>query len=472
MKILVGGFFVFLFTILTQYVLNASKYSIDNYMGDKYQTIFGIIVMPATVMALCSQFFVQPFLSKISLFLKNCEYDNFSKLIYKLSMYVFCLGFLATIFCYFFGIPILEIIYGLRLIKYKYSLILIIIGSIFFGISYVFSNALISLRKNFSQTLIYGFTAVFSFFTSNFLVKYYGVFGASFAYFVSMLVLFILYFLVFLHYKKELYFSYDSGDHTFVVLAYKESPFLEDCIKSVINQSVKSHVVIATTTENDYIKNIASRYNLELIIGKHTSIGGDFDFAISCGKSSLVTVAHQDDIYESNYVSEILKNYYFNKDSIILFSDYYEIRNNKNIYFNKNLLIKKVLLTNLLLKKISGIKFLKRNVLRFGCSICCPSVTFVKSNIPNKIFESDLKCDVDWYAWEKLSRRNGKFIYINKKLMGHRIDESTTTTDIINKGIRTKEDLVILKKFWPSFAANFINKYYKKSEESNRMVKK
>ncbi len=30
--------------------------------------------------------------------------------------------------------------------------------------------------------------------------------------------------------------------HTFVVLAYKESIFLEDCIKSVINQRYRSNV--------------------------------------------------------------------------------------------------------------------------------------------------------------------------------------------------------------------------------------
>ena len=44
-----------------------------------------------------------------------------------------------------------------------------------------------------------------------------------------------------------------NDEHTFVILAYKESKYLEDCIKSVTNQSVKSNVVIATTTDNDYI---------------------------------------------------------------------------------------------------------------------------------------------------------------------------------------------------------------------------
>ena len=51
--------------------------------------------------------------------------------------------------------------------------------------------------------------------------------------------------------------------------------------------------------------------------------------------------------------------------------------------------------------------------------------------------------------------------------MGHRISRESTTTDIINKGIRTKEDYEILCKFWPKFIARLINKFYKNAEKSN-----
>ena len=44
--------------------------------------------------------------------------------------------------------------------------------------------------------------------------------------------------------------------HTFVVLAYKESKYLETCIKSVLNQKYRSDVVIATSTPNDYINSL------------------------------------------------------------------------------------------------------------------------------------------------------------------------------------------------------------------------
>ena len=53
--------------------------------------------------------------------------------------------------------------------------------------------------------------------------------------------------------------------------------------------------------------------------------------------------------------------------------------------------------------------------------------------------------------------------------MGHRISLESTTTDIINKGIRTKEDYEILCKFWPRWIAKMIAKQYKKSEKSNNI---
>lgn len=257
--------------------------------------------------------------------------------------------------------------------------------------------------------------------------------------------------------------------HTFVVLAYKESKYLEDCIKSVLNQSVETNVVIATTTDNKFIENLAKKYKLQVIVGKHTSIGGDFDFAKNCVNSKLVTIAHQDDIYENIYAENVINEYKKHPKASIIFTDYYEIRGNEKVYKNTNLKIKRILLTSLKIKGLSGFKFMKRNSLRFGNSICCPAVTFVNDNCPKEVFTSDYKCDVDWFAWEKLSRLKGKFIFIKKCLMGHRISKESTTTNIIKNGIRTEEDYDILCMFWPKWIAKKINFLYKKSEKSNSL---
>lgn len=258
--------------------------------------------------------------------------------------------------------------------------------------------------------------------------------------------------------------------HTFVVLAYKESVYLEQCVKSVLNQKYPSRVIIATSTPNDYIKELANKYSLEIKVNPDAGkgIGYDFDFAVSCGNNQLVTVAHQDDIYDYEYSDKIIKAYQNNPNSLIIFSDYYEIRNEGKVCSNLNLKIKRILLTPLRIKALTNKKFGKRLVLRFGNAICCPAVTFVNDNIrTNDIFKCKFVCDVDWYAWEKISKMKGSFTFVPDLLMGHRVHEESTTTEIINERVRTKEDLEMFQKFWPKSISKFINKFYVKAEDSN-----
>ena len=134
--------------------------------------------------------------------------------------------------------------------------------------------------------------------------------------------------------------------HTFVVLAYKQSQFLETCIKSVLNQSYKSQVIIATSTPNQYINELANKYHLDVKVnnGKH-GIGYDFDFAVNAADTELVTVAHQDDVYDYEYAQEMVEAYKKQKKSIIIFPDYYEIKHGQDkVYKNTNLNIKQILL--------------------------------------------------------------------------------------------------------------------------------
>ena len=253
--------------------------------------------------------------------------------------------------------------------------------------------------------------------------------------------------------------------HTFVVLAYKKSKYLEDCINSVLNQSIKTNVVIATSTPNDYIEKLAKKYNLKIIINKEAKgIAYDFNFAVNCVDSSLVTIAHQDDIYDTKYAETVISYYKKHKESAIIFTDYYE-----KIYNNFNLKIKRFLLKPLL-KEGSGRKQGNRKkVLKYGNAICCPAVTFITQNTPKDIFICDFKCNVDWYAWWQMLKVKKEFVFVSECLMGHRISEETTTTDIIKNGIRTKEDYIMFRKFHNRLISKILTRIYKLSEKSNNI---
>ena len=115
-----------------------------------------------------------------------------------------------------------------------------------------------------------------------------------------------------------------KSQHTFVVLAYKESPFLEDCVKSVMNQQYNSDVVIATSTPNAFIDAIAEKYGLKVIARPEKDRGkgaaSDFDFGLSVSETTLTTVANHDEIYDYNYSSEVVAYYEKHQDSCIIFT--------------------------------------------------------------------------------------------------------------------------------------------------------
>lgn len=259
-----------------------------------------------------------------------------------------------------------------------------------------------------------------------------------------------------------------AENHTFALCAYKESDFLEECVLSLLTQTVKSKIIIATSTPNEHIYAVADKYNLPVFINEgEKGIGGDWNFAYSCCDTSLITIAHQDDIYEPEYTEEMLKFVNSSKEPIIYFSGYAELRSGEKVYNNSILKIKKLMLSPLKIKAFHRSRFIRRRILSFGCPICCPSVTFVKERIGENPFTNDYLSDIDWQQWEIQSRKKGSFVYNPKPLMCHRIHEESATTEIIGDNVRSKEDLEMFKCFWPSFIAKSLAKIYSKSEKSN-----
>ena len=264
--------------------------------------------------------------------------------------------------------------------------------------------------------------------------------------------------------------NYTAKDHTFVVCAYKESPYLEKCIHSLQKQTTLSNIIISTSTPCEHISAIADKYNLPLIISEWpTGIANDWNYAYTHVSTPLVTIAHQDDIYLPDYLTTILDAVNKADSPLIAFTGYGELRGKKAVYSNQLLNIKKLLLFPLQFKPLQKSKFIRRRCLSLGSCICCPSVTFIKENLPEKPFKSELKSNLDWQAWEEISRLDGQFVYCKKPLMLHRIHEESETSRIIGDNKRGSEDYYMFKRFWPTPIAKLINKVYSSGEKSNEL---
>ena len=136
---------------------------------------------------------------------------------------------------------------------------------------------------------------------------------------------------------------------------------------------------------------------------------------------------------------------------------------------NRLLKIKRLMLSPLRIRFLQKSRFVRRRILSFGNPICCPSVTFVRENLPGFSFRNNMDSNIDWQAWEELSKRKGEFVYIPVSSMEHRIHPDSATSSVLKDDRRKAEDMAVLEKFWGRRMAAFVEHFYSNSEKSNKL---
>lgn len=261
---------------------------------------------------------------------------------------------------------------------------------------------------------------------------------------------------------------YTADDHTWVICAYRESPYLRDCIHSLKAQTIKTNIVMVTSTPCEYLTQMAEQNHISLFVNEgEAGIGGDWNFGLSTASTQLITLAHQDDIYESTYAEQMLKMLNKSKSPILYFSDYGELRDGQKVNENRLLRIKRFML--LPVRLFPDWRWARRLTLSCGNPICCPAITYVKAIIRNYPFGSRFKSNLDWEQTERLSRLPGRFVFNPRILMYHRIHEASTTSELIGVRGRSQEDYEMMRRFWPDAIARRLSRIYASSEKSNQV---
>ena len=190
-QILKECFSVFLYTFLYLLILNITRYFVDIRLNDEMQGYYSILIMPASIIALFSQFMMQPLTTK----LVDFYYKNISKFIKTVwLMIVGLMGFGAacSIVTYFIGTPILSFVYGLELSKYKIGLALVVFSGVCSGVTSIISNILVIMRKMKHQIICYFVSVITTTLISIALVRE-NVIDGLVAYILSMVFQMILF---------------------------------------------------------------------------------------------------------------------------------------------------------------------------------------------------------------------------------------------------------------------------------------
>lgn len=249
--------------------------------------------------------------------------------------------------------------------------------------------------------------------------------------------------------------------HTFAICAYKDSPYLEDCVQSLMFQRKFSEIIMCTSTPDEYIKEIADTYSIPLYVREGKSdIVDDWNFAVSKVKTPWVTVAHQDDVYNRSYSLEVVSAIKKRPNAIMAFTDYYPIKKGQ-ITSDLNSRLRRFFRSPMKSKLLSSMRLFKKYCLSCGNSICCPTCAYNKQLIEGDIFKSHLKFACDWETFVDLAETKYPFLYVDKVLAYYRIHDEATSKEWTEDNRRKDEEIYMFRKFWPDWIINIGYRFFK-----------
>lgn len=263
------------------------------------------------------------------------------------------------------------------------------------------------------------------------------------------------------------YHNYVAEDFTIVLCAYKECDYLEESIKAIMSQTVKPHVLISTSTPNEHIYGLASKYGIDVRVNPDGGHVKDYNFALEQADTALCMLAHQDDILHEKFVESCLREINTAKKPIIAFTNYLEMHNDVIDKKPSGMVrIKRLMLFPCRSRFLRETRFGKWLIQCMGDPITHPTVVCVKKEMPDICFKEQYKASMDWDFWERLSKQKGAFVYVPDVLLYHRMnDENTTSILLETSNVRYEEEYEIFCRFWPKPIAKLIMKFYSKASK-------
>ena len=159
------------------YITNAPKYVIDRTMNDEIQACYSFISMPVFAIELLSNFIYQPSLVAFAENLKNREYGKVKKRIF-LQMVILCgLTVSAIAVAYFWGIPVLSLLFATDLTAYKAEMLLLVLNGGLLALMGYFSTVLTAMEQFFSIMYGYLLALIVSFLIYTPIIQKYGLMG-------------------------------------------------------------------------------------------------------------------------------------------------------------------------------------------------------------------------------------------------------------------------------------------------------
>lgn len=244
------------------------------------------------------------------------------------------------------------------------------------------------------------------------------------------------------------------GFHTFVICAYRQSPYLEACIRSLKAQTIAAEIICTTSTPSPWLEGVLEKYGIPLYIRDgESNIQEDWNFAVEKAQGLFVTIAHQDDLYSRHYVEELRRAYKRWPDMTVFMSDGILIKRGKLTWGGGVEMVKKALRLPWRIRSLCHSSVVKNSGLLFGNPVMCPSCSYRKEKVPLPLFSGYYDFVLDWECMRKLAGEPGRFICVEKPLLYYRVHDGATTKACIKDHRREREERQMFEKIWPKRVA-------------------
>lgn len=170
---------VFVSGFLSFYISNAAKYAIDGTLPDEYQGWYGFISMPVLVIGMLNGFIFNPTLYALSKAWSEGEIGKYVKKAGLLLLAIAGITLGSVGGAYFLGVPVLSLLFGEDLSRFKWELLLLLVAAGFTAAS-DFMAAMITIMRR-QKMLLYGYgcTALLALLLSKGMVLRFQMMGAA-----------------------------------------------------------------------------------------------------------------------------------------------------------------------------------------------------------------------------------------------------------------------------------------------------
>ena len=170
---------VFIAGFLSIYITNVPKYAIDATMTDEFQAYYGIISMPVLMIDMINGFICGPAPYYLAQAWSDGNLKGFVKKASVLIAIVTGVAGVSVVGLYYIGIPVLTVMYGVDISRYKVELLVLTVASGFAGVSNFMAIIVTIMRMQKKLIYIYGIVAITALLLSQGVVLHHQIMGAA-----------------------------------------------------------------------------------------------------------------------------------------------------------------------------------------------------------------------------------------------------------------------------------------------------